>query len=77
MPDLIILDLLMPGVPEWRILELLKTDQQTAPIPVLVCSAAKETILRAEARLRAHGCDILFKPFRIEELFEKLERLLG
>ena len=75
MPSLVILDLLMTDRPRWHVLDAVKLDPETAPIPVLICSAAVREIHEAEGRLRAHGCDLLLKPFDLNELLEKVRRL--
>lgn len=38
-PDVIFLDLLMPGIDGWEVLRRLKTDDGTAPIPVVLLTA--------------------------------------
>ena len=73
-PDLVVLDLRMAGVAEWEILDALKADGATADIPVIVCSGAADELRAAEPRLRALGCDILLKPFDIDDLIARVER---
>ena len=73
-PDLVMLDLRMAGVAEWEVLDALKADEATADIPVIVCSGAVDQLQAAERRLRALGCDILVKPFDIDDLLARVER---
>ena len=73
-PDLVMLDLRMAGVEEWEVLDALKGDEATAAIPVIVCSGAVDELQAAEPRLRALGCDILLKPFDIDDLIARVER---
>ena len=73
-PDLVMLDLRMAGVAEWEVLEALKADRATADIPVIVCSGAVDELQAAEPRLRSLGCDILVKPFDIDDLLARVER---
>ena len=73
-PDLVLLDLRMAGVAEWEVLDTLKADRATADIPVIVCSGAVGELQAAEPRLRALGCDILIKPFDIDDLLARVER---
>ena len=73
-PDLVMLDLRMSGVDEWEVLDALKADRATADIPVIVCSGAVDELQGAEERLRALGCDILIKPFDIDDLIARVER---
>jgi adenylate cyclase len=76
-PDLVILDVRMVGVDEWQVLDMIKLDPDTADIPVIVCSAAVREIQAAEARLREQKCDILLKPFNIDELLAKVQTHVG
>lgn len=73
-PDLVMLDLRMAGVTEWEVLDALKADGATAGIPVIICSGAVDELRVAEPRLRALGCDILAKPFDIDDLIERVGR---
>jgi CheY-like chemotaxis protein len=41
-PDAIILDVMMPGVDGWEVLQRLRTRQETAPIPVIICSVIND-----------------------------------
>jgi CheY-like chemotaxis protein len=72
-PDLVTLDIRM-GNPEagWTILELLRLDPTTAPMPVIVCSADTIFLRAKEAALRALHCDILEKPFDLDALLLKI-----
>jgi DNA-binding response OmpR family regulator len=72
-PQLVVLDLRMAGVSEWEILDALKADGATAAIPVLVCSGAASELREAESRLRSLGCDILIKPFEIDDLLLRVD----
>jgi PAS domain S-box-containing protein len=40
-PDVIVLDLLMPGINGWETMALLKNEQQTKNIPIVICSVYK------------------------------------
>jgi len=70
-PALIILDVMMPRVDGWEILQALKTDTITRDIPVLVCSAWEEPELAKS--LGASG--FLKKPVRQRDLLAALECL--
>ena len=76
-PELLILDVRMVGIDEWQILDMVKLDPETSQIPVIVCSAAVREIEAAEARLREQNCDVLLKPFNIDELVEKVRGRIG
>ena len=75
-PDLIILDVFMPGPNGFRVLEMLKGDPRTASIPVLMLTAAsRDDQVR---RSWVTGCDFhLPKPFNPAELLTVVERMLA
>jgi DNA-binding response OmpR family regulator len=79
-PDVILLDVMMPGLDGWGVAEALLEDERTAAIPIIFLTA------RAEFRDRARGLDIggvdyITKPFNpvelaplVRSLLERLER---
>jgi CheY-like chemotaxis protein len=74
-PDVIVLDLMMPGITGYDVLEALQGDDATSDIPVLVLTAKS---LRAD-RERSHGLGaaaFLTKPFLPNELCEMVDSLL-
>jgi PAS domain S-box-containing protein len=71
-PDLITLDLMMPGTNGWELLAQLKADPQLADIPVVIAS-----IVAQENRSTVLGSvDILQKPVERDDLFAVLQRNL-
>jgi CheY-like chemotaxis protein len=74
-PALVILDVKMPKMVDWQLFDVLKLDPSTTAIPVLVCSAAHQDVRERERRLHDQGCEVLLKPFNLDELVEKVERL--
>ena len=77
MPDLVLLDVLMPDVPAWHVMDLLSLHPQTTKIPILVCSAAVNELRERESFLRDQGIDILVKPFELQALLDKVARAIG
>lgn len=72
LPDLILLDISMPGMNGYEVCERLKADERTRDIPVMFISAHDET----EDKLRAFhvgGVDYITKPFKIEEVLARVE----
>jgi two-component system alkaline phosphatase synthesis response regulator PhoP len=75
-PDVILLDVMMPGLDGWRVAEQLLLDPATERIPIIFLTA------RAEFRDRARGLDIggvdyVTKPFNPLELAQLVEDVLA
>jgi DNA-binding response OmpR family regulator len=79
-PDVILLDVMMPGLDGWKVAEQLLEDERTSSIPIIFLTA------RAEFRDRAKGLDIggidyVTKPFNpldlaplVRDLLARIER---
>jgi len=75
-PDLVLLDVMMPGTDGLEVLRELRADERTCDIPVVVVSAWGDLETKSEARRR--GCsDYLTKPVDGTELKSKVSRRLG
>jgi CheY-like chemotaxis protein len=76
-PDLVSLDIRL-GVEEhgWTILNLLTLDPATRPIPVMVCSAAIQSLHEHQGWLNRFGVCALPKPFDLDTLLETVSRIL-
>ncbi len=72
--DLILLDIVMPGMDGLQALELLKADPKTKDIPVLMLSSRERDYDRAQ-KLGAWGC--LPKPYDNDVFVERIRSLLG
>src|SRR5881397_3648659 len=75
-PDVVLLDVMMPGLDGWRVAEELLEDPETSSIPIVFLTA------RAEFRDRARGLDLggldyVTKPFNPLELAPLVRDLLG
>jgi CheY-like chemotaxis protein len=73
-PDLVVLDLALPGVSGFRLLQLLKADPATAAVPVLVVTALDFAEAQEVAQTGAEG--FLTKPFDAPALAAGAHRLL-
>jgi DNA-binding response OmpR family regulator len=79
-PDVILLDVMMPGLDGWEVLQRLLEDEQTKEIPIVFLTARAE--LRDRARgLELGGVDYVTKPFNptelaplVQELIERVKR---
>jgi DNA-binding response OmpR family regulator len=78
-PDVVLLDVMMPGLDGWQVAEELLDDDRTSGIPIIFLTA------RAELRDRARGLDIggvdyvtkPFNPVELAPLVEDLVRRVG
>jgi two-component system cell cycle response regulator DivK len=75
-PDLILLDLGLPGVNGWEVVKQLKADQELRAIPTVALTAF--AMRGDEEQARAAGCDdYLPKPARPAEIREIVHKYLG
>jgi two-component system, cell cycle response regulator DivK len=75
-PDLILMDLGLPGMDGWDATARLKSDPDTRHIPIIVLSAHAMPNDRHQA-LAAGGDDFDTKPVQFDRLLEKIETLLA
>lgn len=66
-PDLILLDINMPGLNGYETCELMKQDRKLKDIPIIFISALNQTIDKVTA-FKAGGVDYITKPFYFEEI---------
>jgi sigma-B regulation protein RsbU (phosphoserine phosphatase) len=75
LPDLILLDIMMPGISGFEVCETLKADPQTARCSVIFLSALDET--RDKVRgLELGAVDYVTKPFQVEEVIARVQTQL-
>lgn len=75
-PNLILLDLRMPGMSGWDVLMTLKADRKLQKIPVIIMTAmAPQSEEYKFASMRTAG--YLIKPFSIDELLRRVKQILG
>ncbi len=72
LPDLILLDVLMPGEDGYATCELLKQHSQTADIPVIFISALTDTSSKVRG-LEVGGVDFISKPFEKAEVLARVK----
>jgi DNA-binding response OmpR family regulator len=73
-PDLILLDVNMPEMDGWEVLKVLKADDATARIPVILFT------IKSEVRDKVHGIqggayDYITKPFSYDELVSRIQTI--
>ncbi|MBF0310920.1 MAG: response regulator [Magnetococcales bacterium] len=75
-PDLILLDLMMPGMDGFEVVRRLKADDTSRNIPIVMVTALGDESSRA--RLATAGvCDVLIKPISRWDLKNCLDKILG
>jgi DNA-binding response OmpR family regulator len=75
-PDLILLDVMMPGLNGFAVCETLRENPATASIPILMLTGLCSHISQLVA-FESGATDYLIKPFVPEELISKVEKLLS
>jgi signal transduction histidine kinase len=71
LPDLILLDVLMPGLDGYEVCRRLKADDRTRDVPVVFLSALGQTEDKIKA-FRAGGVDYILRPFQTEEVLARV-----
>jgi|PlaIllAssembly_1097288.scaffolds.fasta_scaffold826570_1 DNA-binding response OmpR family regulator len=75
LPDLILLDLLMPKVSGYKFLEDIRKNKHTKNVPVMIVTAVTEK----ESKIKTQNLgiiDYIEKPINIQELITKVEKAL-
>ena len=75
-PDLILLDVIMPGLDGFEVSERLRADGATRDIPVIFLTALEGTLDKVRA-FSAGAVDYITKPFRSEELLARVRTHLA
>ena len=75
LPDLIVLDLMLPRVDGFTVCQRLRRDDRTADIPVLMLTALSQTQDKVEG-FNSGADDYLTKPFELEEMLARVRALL-
>jgi two-component system, OmpR family, response regulator VicR len=76
-PDLVLLDLMMPDVDGWDVYQQLKANESTRTIPVIIVTAKAQPIDRILGLSIAKVDAYISKPFRPQELVESIQSVLG
>jgi two-component system sensor histidine kinase/response regulator len=76
LPDLILLDIMMPEMNGYEVCKRLKADEQTRDIPIIFISALDATEDKVRA-FTAGGVDYVTRPFQSEEVLARVETHLS
>ncbi len=75
-PDLILLDVMMPGMDGFAVCEVLKQQASTQEIPVIFMTALSDTVDKVKG-LELGAADYITKPFQQEEVLARIQTQLG
>lgn len=76
LPDLVLLDLMMPDMDGWDVYQQMKAEETTRNIPVIVVTAKAQSIDKVLGLHIAKVDDYISKPFSPQELTESVEKVL-
>lgn len=72
MPDIILLDMLMPDIDGFEVCRRLKADEKTKDIPIIAITVLKDP--KEIKRMNSCGItDYISKPFKVQDLIEKIK----
>ena len=75
-PDLILLDVMMPEIDGYEVCRQLKHDHKTASVPIIFISALTEVFDKVQA-FSVGGADYITKPFHFEEVIARIRHHLA
>jgi len=76
LPDLVLLDLMMPDMDGWDVYHQMKSEELTRDIPVIVITAKALNIDKVLGLRIAKVEDYIAKPFSPQELLQRVEQVL-
>jgi signal transduction histidine kinase len=74
-PDLVLLDVVMPGMNGYEVCQRLKSNSETQDIPIIFVSALHEVFDKVQA-FSAGAVDYIIKPFQVQEVLARIETQL-
>jgi two-component system, OmpR family, response regulator VicR len=77
LPDLVLLDLMMPDMDGWEVYQQMKADETTRNIPVIVVTAKAQNIDKVLGLHIAKVDDYITKPFSPADLLASVEKVLN
>ena len=76
LPDVILMDLSIPGIDGWEVTRRIKADARTRAVPIIALTA--HAMRGDEERARDAGCDhYLAKPISPKKVVEEVRKILG
>jgi len=77
LPDLVLLDLMMPDMDGWEVYQQMKANETTRNIPVIVVTAKAQNIDKVLGLHIAKVDDYISKPFSPQELMSSVEKVIS
>ena len=74
MPDIILLDIMMPGMDGWDVCAKIKASKKTQNIPIVFLTAKTDQISKSMGRLASE--DYVEKPFNIKDLKKRIDSVI-
>jgi DNA-binding response OmpR family regulator len=75
--DLILLDLMMPGIDGWEVYRQMRADKDLTEIPVIIVTAKAQSIDKVLGLQVAKVADYITKPFGPKELIASIHRVFA
>ena len=76
-PDLVLLDLMMPGLDGWAVYQRMRSSEKLRETPVIIVTAKAQSIDKVLGLHIAKVDDYISKPFGPQELISSIQRVLG
>jgi len=68
-PDLVIMDIVIEGEKVgWQLAQKVRMSRDTQDIPIIICTAATDTVREQEGWLTANAIKVVLKPFTVDDL---------
>ena len=77
LPDIVLLDLMMPDMDGWEIFRELKNDEATKNVPIIIITAKAQSVDKVLGVEIAQVDDYISKPFSPGELVERVEKVIS
>lgn len=74
-PDLVLLDLIMPGLDGYKVLELIRANKRQRDVPVVILTGRDSLMDKLKGRFSGTN-EYLTKPFKPQQLLEVVQRLI-
>ncbi len=75
-PDLVLLDVMLPGIDGFEVLSRLRSESTTAELPVIMVTAMQDPTARVRA-VDLGADDFVNKPFRIKDLQARIHSVIA